>query len=81
MSAEQLLPYAILRDDGRVELLPREEGIPPKPDGYHGRQIHATRGPTTGAILGVVYSRDPLTAEQFEVVEATLEREAKRGGR
>jgi len=25
---------------------------------YQGRQIHATHGPRTGAILGVVYSRE-----------------------
>ena len=34
---------------------------------------------TKGAILGVVYPRDPLTTGQFEVVDVTLDREAETG--
>jgi hypothetical protein len=74
-------PYAILRDDGSVELLPESDGMPAKPDGYQGRQIHVTHGPQQGENLGVVYSRDTLTAAQYEAVEAALEGEAKRRGK
>ena len=80
MSVQQQ-PYAILRDDGSIEVFAASDGAPAKPDGYQGRQIHATRGPRQGATIGVVYSRDALTVAQYQAIEAALEREATRPGR
>jgi hypothetical protein len=77
MSAERE-PYAILRDDGSIEVFPPSDAIPAKPDGYQGRQIHATKGPHQGENLGVVYSRDALTPAQYHLIETALEREATR---
>ena len=75
------LRSVVLRDDGRVEPLPLDDtGLPMKPDGYEGREIHATRGSQAGDVLGFVYSRDVLTMDQYGAVEAFLERETKRRG-
>ena len=73
-------PYAILRDDGSIEVFPASDGVPATPDGYQGRQIHATHGQRQGATIGIVYSSDALTAAQYQAIEAALEREATRRG-